>query len=51
MMEMLKVQKRPNRQPTPTEEERLRYARIAREIAKSNTEELLKVNNFNSPTL
>lgn len=51
MMEMLKVHKRSNRQPTPTEEERLRHARIAREIAKANTEELLKVNNFNSPTL
>lgn len=49
MTEMLKVQKLSNRQPTPTEEER--YARIAREIAKANTEELLKVNNFNSPTL
>ncbi len=34
-----------------TEEERLRYARIGREITKANTEELLKVNNFNSPSL
>ena len=50
-MEILKVQKSQNRQPIPTEEERLRYARIEREITKANTEELLKVNNFNSPSL
>lgn len=45
------VQRRPNRQPAPSEEERLQHARIAREIAQANTEELLKVNKFNEPQL
>ena len=51
MQESNKVGRRENRQPTPTEEERIRHAQIARELATKNTEELLKVNNFNKPEL
>lgn len=45
------VGKREERQPTPSEKERIEHAQIAREIAKQNTAEMLKVNNFNNPQL
>lgn len=45
------IKRRDNRQPTPSEEERIEHARIAKEISKANTDEMLKVNTFNKPTL
>lgn len=45
------IAKELKRRDYQSEEERIEHARITKEISKANTDEMLKVNTFNKPTL